>query len=557
MKNRASGKRRGDASDLYKPPVQEQITEWQKKIQLLEGDRKAYYESSQWSIKRNKDQIDKLREGNKELHKTLALVCAGDDRVLDKAFEGRHTERIALKNKTSEFAIDIMDTKVSERKKKLNSVKAASESKRKRITDLQVGLKLLQKEAAKITNVEKGDTELRLLENRLDKQKLKSEEAEHISKVYTQIKSHLEYEQQTFHCQLDGLDKEIVKARDELDEVQQMQRDAERAREDAREELGKHETRVYKERREREQQLNKLKKLAEEKKAHAERVERRNLRDQQKAQESLQDTSSNAELTVEDQEKKIDSYEEAFVRIKEATGVSGIQEVVARFRSQGETQKHLENLKKDNVAQIHKIQEEKFKLQQQFEEMKYSGEAKLSSGQRILEEFQSHIDEKKKERDDSELRLEKASDVLVKVKAGVGHLADKLQHLKATKSLVPNANLSPASDEFVLNLLAQSEEKLLKLLEELDGAELPSVIRQMEDNEFHTSIENKLPSYNTRIDLPTTKLDNAFDDSSEESGEDDTAALSRAELKRRAQQLIDAKTKKGRNRPRKKKQGKY
>ena len=55
-----------------------------------------------------------------------------------------------------------------------------------------------------------------------------------------------------------------------------------------------------------------------------------------------------------------------------------LQEVVARFRSQGETQKHLENLKKDNVAQIHKIQEEKFKLQQQFEEMKYSGEAKLS-----------------------------------------------------------------------------------------------------------------------------------------------------------------------------------
>ena len=54
-----------------------------------------------------------------------------------------------------------------------------------------------------------------------------------------------------------------------------MQRDAERAREDAREELGKHEERVYKERREREQQLNKLKKLAEEKKAHAERVERR------------------------------------------------------------------------------------------------------------------------------------------------------------------------------------------------------------------------------------------------------------------------------------------
>ena len=33
--------------------------------------------------------------------------------MLDKAFEGRHTERIALKNKSSNFAVDVMDTKVS------------------------------------------------------------------------------------------------------------------------------------------------------------------------------------------------------------------------------------------------------------------------------------------------------------------------------------------------------------------------------------------------------------------------------------------------------------
>jgi len=31
------------------------------------------------------------------------------------------------------------------------------------------------------------------------------------------------------------------------------------------------------------------------------------------------------------------------------------------------------------------------KLQLQFEEMKYSGEAKMSSGQRMLEEFQGHL----------------------------------------------------------------------------------------------------------------------------------------------------------------------
>ena len=35
------------------------------------------------------------------------------------------------------------------------------------------------------------------------------------------------------------------------------------------------------------------------------------------------------------------------------------------------------------------------KLQAHFEEMKYSGEAKMSSGQRMLEEFQSHLEEAK------------------------------------------------------------------------------------------------------------------------------------------------------------------
>jgi len=546
-------------NEMHKPPVQEQIVELTKKIQLYEGDRKAYYESSQWSIKKNRDQIEGLRESNKELHKALAVTLAGDDRVLDKAFEGRHTERIALKNKSSNFAVDVMDTKVSERKKRLNAVRAKTESKQKKVADLQVGLTLLAKDAAKVTSVENGDgeisTELRQLENRLDKQKMKAEEAQHINKVYDKIKAHLQEESKNFPSQLDGVDVEIAKTKTDLVKVESMHVDAQRARDDAKEELVHHEEIIYRERRERETALNRLKAQAEEKKAQAERVERRLQRAQAQEQETLQDTSK-PQMTEEEQEKKISSYEEAFLRIKEATGVSGIQEVVARFRSQGDTHKHLDDLKKENTKQIQRLQEEKLKMQQQFEEKKYSGEAKLSSGQRTLEEFQSHLEEQKREQKESSEKLERASQVLVSVKAGVEHLADKLQHLKTTKSHVPTANLSPTSDEYVLNLLSSSEEKLLKLLEELDGAELPSVIQQMEETEFHNTIETKLPSYNTRINMPTTAKIDTFEDD-DDSGEDDTAALTRADLKRRAQQLIDAKMKKGRSRPRKKKGGKF
>ena len=58
--------------------------------------------------------------------------------------------------------------------------------------------------------------------------------------------------------------------------------------------------------------------------------------------------------------------------------LSIFQEVVLRFENQGDTTTHLEELKRENDKQIARLNEEKEKLQVEFEEMKYSGEAKLS-----------------------------------------------------------------------------------------------------------------------------------------------------------------------------------
>lgn len=61
----------------------------------------------------------------------------------------------------------------------------------------------------------------------------------------------------------------------------------------------------------------------------------------------------------EDQEAKITSYEEALMKIKDATGVASIQEVVERFLSQGATRQHLDRLKEDNARQIERLREER------------------------------------------------------------------------------------------------------------------------------------------------------------------------------------------------------
>ena len=70
------------------------------------------------------------------------------------------------------------------------------------------------------------------------------------------------------------------------------------------------------------------------------------------------------------------------------------------------------------------------KFQSEFENMKYSGEAKLSSGQRILEDMQAKLEEYDVSSNDSRLKLERMDRILLNVKAGIEHLSDKLISLK-------------------------------------------------------------------------------------------------------------------------------
>ena len=48
-----------------------------------------------------------------------------------------------------------------------------------------------------------------------------------------------------------------------------------------------------------------------------------------------------------------------------------------RFLNQGDTKRHLEQLREENTKVVSRLKEEREKLQAQFEDLKYSGEAKM------------------------------------------------------------------------------------------------------------------------------------------------------------------------------------
>ncbi|KAH9507494.1 hypothetical protein Btru_051293 [Bulinus truncatus] len=538
-------------------PISEQIEELKAKISLLEGDRKAYYESSQYAIKKNKEEILKMRKENKELRQRLKDKLSQDSHVIGKAFHDRPVERAALSNKTGRQAITIFDHKVCDSIKLLNAKRHVTAKKQKRLDELQTQYNQMVQDSSDAVNTDKGDSEdaqkMRSLENSYDKVVLKTEEARQVQRVYQDIKLKFEMEAQQYPTKLDALEVEIRDTKAQLKELKAMHNDAQLSKETAVNDLKKHEESVYADRKKREIELQKMKKEAEEKKMQHERIEKR-LAQRGSVQQDDLSAQEKAALTGEDHQQKITTYEEAFRHIKECTGVADTMEVVHRFENQGETTRHLEELKKENEKQITRLREEKEKLQLEFEEMKYSGEAKLSSGQTVLEEFEAHLAKEEERRDKADESLQRSSRILVQVKAGVEHLADKLHHLKATKGHVPTAQIPSTSDEYVLDQLSTSEEKLLKLLEELDGKDIQELLKQMEEEEFHASIEGKLPAYNTRVKLPQTQKDLVYGDDDEDSGEDDFDVPNRAAIKKQSQFIVDSKTK--RRVPKKKKKTK-
>ncbi|XP_065068944.1 outer dynein arm-docking complex subunit 3-like [Rhopilema esculentum] len=533
----------------------EQIEELRKKIALLDGDRKAYHENSQWTIKQNKDIIQKLRGKNKELRSDLAKKKAGDAKVIDDAFKEKDPVRhCAMRGMSGKAAIGKVDQQVCETKKKLNALHHHRVTREKKLASLQTDYQQMEDDAKLIENSDIGDSpeaqQLRMLENRLDKMNLKMNEANKIESTYLQILEHQKEERRTWPKQLDSLEQAIKQQQEELKELRAMFNDAQIARDNARLELAKQEQSLYEAKKERDAKLEKCKKQAEEKKEHADKVEKRLQLQRASIQEDLSHDPK-SQLSSEEQEKKISTYEEAMAKIKDATGVSDIKEVVQRFLSQGDTHKHLEQLKINNEKMLARLKEEKEKLQAEFEEMKYSGEAKMSSGQRMLEDFQAKLAEEEKKCEEAKQRQERSSRILVDVKAGIDHLADKLQYLKAPKGHVPQAQLTPGSDEYVLDLLGTIEQKLLKLMEDLGGKDIQDVMKEMEDLDFRSNLEHKLPQFNTRVKLPVATEKSIVYDDDDDSGEDEDY-MSRNAIKRESQQLVDSKTKKHKVRPRKK-----
>lgn len=165
--------------------TQDQISDLNKKIHLIEADLSAYKENCLLTNQRNYSKIHNLRKENKELHKALAKKLKADENVIEQAFENAENqiaqkrktndtnkkamksmrirsadtvERTALRNKSGEVASEIINQSLCDQKKRLNAMKAETNKKKQMLNDLQTTYDQLVKEASFAVETSKGES---------------------------------------------------------------------------------------------------------------------------------------------------------------------------------------------------------------------------------------------------------------------------------------------------------------------------------------------------------------------------------------------------------------
>ncbi|VDP20760.1 unnamed protein product [Echinostoma caproni] len=391
-----------------------------------------------------------------------------------------------------------MDYRTCDAMKKYNALRHMTVQKEEKIEELKKTyhelFQAIADNQATTAGTNKEGKRLRELENRLDKANLKHQEAEHIRRTYMQIKDKLQDEQLTYGHSLDALEKQIKAAQDELVELQVMYNDAVIARDAAQKELKYQEEVIANDRRRRDAELSSMKRVAEGKKSSSEKnvqlANRESITtDDAQGASGSGSGSSSAERgpatrgtgISEEQQQKIAQFEENFKHIKEVTGLSDLNQIVKRFESQGETLIHLQELKDKAEKQCQTLREERDRLQQQFEELKYSGETELTSMNQLLEQYKKEAEGEAQRREMLHQSVSDASRLLVQCKAGVDHIHDKLTFLNAGTG--PSDKFSDRSEGQLPEMLRQCNDRLDELMASLDDVDIQEQLNLMEQEE--------------------------------------------------------------------------
>jgi len=453
--------------------AEDQLDHLKTKITRLDSDRRELFMSGEETKKKNNDAIEQLKQENRELK-----------RLRDEYLQNKRavTPGLGASNMSRTGGFEVVTNEMKNEafwKRRLDDAKNMSKSKKKQLVILQDKLREVSDDKFGAVDESPLMRTIRILENRLDKVMIKYNEAQSIRKTYEQIVKRLKEERVGYDNQLAAIERSLKGKEHDFEELLLLKHDASHAKELAQAELRKYEQKKSAVRDLRDTYLGDKKTSIQNKDEYIQKLERREMErgekgDARSHNDIAPDYYAGSDLANADSNtnrQKLKDYDEAFRRIYEATGVSDVNDIIQKYTTQDETSKSLNDLKQEYLEKIEYLNNEKARIRSELNTLKYEAGENLSRKQ--FDEIENNVNEVSNKCERARLKYERVSKVLINAKAGIEHLAHKLE----THELPGKATIS-VTDETLVEALSQCVERLKIIYQDIQNDPL----FQHEDN---------------------------------------------------------------------------
>jgi coiled-coil domain-containing protein 63/114 len=448
--------------------VQADFAQLQREYRNMEQNRKAYTEESQNIIRRQQKSVDKLRKENESLKSELAMETRHASVKVSTAHASRlsslqeqgnlYTSKIAIQEKNVgeiNKQIKLLQEKILIQRKKMGGVNAARENQL-----------MVQKQ-------------IRILENRLDKALVKFNEALAHNKNLREEIDNLRRERVVFDNIYRKLEKELHEKKKQMANIIEISNQAYEARDQAQMEIAAIQQADAKETQEYDEQMVSLGKQLEEDKRRKDMM----LRDQAKemAEQEERDRKKQKKggkwgnalqekASVQASLEKVQNFEEAFNKIKAATGITDINELVNTFIANEDQNFSLFNYVNEQNNEIEKLEEQMQNLHE--EERKYQAESgeDVNQHKKLLNDLAQKLKSTEVSAERFEMKYQDALKTTNSLKIGIQSIFNKIGcNTSAMSEMLADSMVTEANMMQYLGMIEQRTNEVLQLFATVSG----------------------------------------------------------------------------------------
>lgn len=447
------------------------VAELQRQYRNMESNRKAYAEESKRKLYTQQQQMEKLRKDNEALKEELALEqrntkktsSATQQSILAQLHDqgDMYTQKIEIETrniKMLEDQIQLLKQKVLHQRKHMGGVNAAKE------------------------NQQMINKQIRILENRLDKALIKFNEALAHNKQLRESIDNLRRERVVFDNIYRKLEKELFEKKKQMANIIELsnlayeQRDAAQLEIAAIEQANKKEQEEFYEKMEElNRQIdadNKRNKLVAEKtgaSAPAGGGEQRgelSIDEERKLKSKVNKGAWNMakdKVNIQVSIEKVQNFEEAFNRIKAATGISDIEELVKTFIKNEDQNFSLFNYVNEQTNEIEKLEEQMQQLRD--EEQKYTQESgdDVNQHKQLLKDLEIRLQATETMAEKYEMKCADSQKTINSLKAGIQSIFNKIEcNSSAMADMLSDTTVTEANIMQFLGMIEQRTNEILQ-----------------------------------------------------------------------------------------------